>query len=142
MRGQVLPQCSHTKFIGIVLDDKFSFSVHITNVCNKISRNICFINKLSHFIPKKPLRCLYYSLIYLHLTYAIEAWGNSSRTKFSRLRRPLDRCLQILEKENNDSTYHVLKFFTLNEIYQFFTFLRFLSTILLVLVTIFVINFP
>ena len=124
IRGQVLPQWSHTKFLGIVIDDKLSFSAHITTVCNKISRNIGFINKLSHFIPKNPLRCLYYSLIYPHLTYAIEAWGNSSKTKLSRLRRLLDRCLKILGKESNDSTYHGLKLFTLNEIYQFFTFIR------------------
>ena len=58
IRGQVLPQCSDTKFLGIVIDDKLSFSTHITTVCNKVSRNIGFINKLSHLIPKKPLRCL------------------------------------------------------------------------------------
>ena len=28
----------------------------------------CFKNRISHFIPKKPLHSLYYSLIYLHLT--------------------------------------------------------------------------
>ena len=89
--GQVISQCSLIKLLGIVIDDKFSFSAHITTVCNKISRKIGFTNKLSHFIPKKPLRCLYYCLSYSHLTYVLEAWGNSSKTKLSRLRRLLDR---------------------------------------------------
>ena len=53
IRGQVLPQCSHTNFLGVVIDDELTFSAHITTVCNKLSCNIGFINKLPHFIPKK-----------------------------------------------------------------------------------------
>ena len=53
MGGQVLQQCSHTKFLGMVIDDKMFFPTHITTVYNNISRNIGFINELSHFIPKK-----------------------------------------------------------------------------------------
>ena len=32
IRGQVLPQCSHPNFLGMVIDDKLPFSAHITNV--------------------------------------------------------------------------------------------------------------
>ena len=124
IRGQVLPQCSSIKFLGVVIDDKLSFSAHITSVCDKVSRNIGFMKKVSHIIPNKPLRCLYYSLVYPHLTYAIEAWGNSSKTKLSRLRRLLDRCLKILGSTRNNATYRDLKLFTLNEIYHFFTLIR------------------
>ena len=45
IRGQVLPQCSHSKLLGIVIDDKLSFPAHITTVCNENSRNIDFIKK-------------------------------------------------------------------------------------------------
>ena len=63
MRGQVLPQCSQTIFLGLVFDDKMPFSAHTTTICTKIYRYIGFMNKLSHFIPKKPLTCLYHSPI-------------------------------------------------------------------------------
>ena len=79
------------------------------------------MKKLSHIILKKPLRCFYYSLIYPHLTYAIEAWGTSSKTKFYRLGRLLDRCLTILGSTINSATYRDHKLLTLNEIHQFFT---------------------
>ena len=39
IRGQVLPQCWSIKFLGIGIDDKLSFSAHITSVCNKVCRN-------------------------------------------------------------------------------------------------------
>ena len=65
LRGQVLRQCSHIKFLVMFIDDKLSFSAHITTVCNKISCKIGFINKLSDFNPKKPLHCVYYTLIYI-----------------------------------------------------------------------------
>ena len=123
VRGQVLPQCSHTKLLGIAIDENLSFSAQITTVCNKISRNIGFINKLSHFISKKTLRCLYCSHIYPHLTNAIETWGNSSKTKLSILRRLLDRFLKILRKSGNDSRNHGFKLCALNETYQFFAFI-------------------
>ena len=53
IRGQVLPHCSSIKFLGFVIDDELSFSLHITSICNKISRNIGFMKKLLHIISKK-----------------------------------------------------------------------------------------
>ena len=105
IKGQVLTQCSSIKFLEVVINDKLSFSAYIKSSCNKVSANIGLIKKLSHIILKKPLRCLYYSLIYPHLTYAIKAWGNSSKTKLFRLRRLLYRCLEILGSTRNDATY-------------------------------------
>ena len=34
IRGQVLPQCSHTKFLDKVIGDNLYFFAHITTVCN------------------------------------------------------------------------------------------------------------
>ena len=101
--GQILLQYSHSIFVGIVIDDNLSFSAYIKTVCYNTRCHKGF--KRNHFIPslKKTLRCLYYSLIYPYLTNTIEAWANSSKTKFFRLRRLLDRDLNILGKASNDS---------------------------------------
>ena len=115
--GQVLPHCPSIKFLWVVIEDKLSISAHITSACNKVSRTIWFAKKILHSIPKKPLRCPYFSPVYPHLTYTIEAWGNSSRTKLSR-------CLKILGSTRNNATYRDLKLFTLNAISQFFALIR------------------
>ena len=42
----VIQKVSSTKFLGIIVDDKLSWKLHVDNVCKIISRNICNLNKV------------------------------------------------------------------------------------------------
>ena len=40
IRNESINYVNEIKFLGIILDDKLKFSNHISNVCNKISKNL------------------------------------------------------------------------------------------------------
>ena len=50
---------SHIKFLGIIVDNKLSWKLHIDNICKTISRNIDIINRLKFHIPVSSLLMLY-----------------------------------------------------------------------------------
>ena len=50
-----------------------------------MSRNVGMINKLKHFVPKRILLSLYYTLLMPYLNYGILAWGNSCKTYLNKL---------------------------------------------------------
>ena len=64
------------KFLGVTVDNKLSFTYHISNVSSKISRSCSILFNLSHFLPQQTLKKLYYSIMYLFITYVIEVWAN------------------------------------------------------------------
>ena len=63
------------KLLGLYLDTKLSFNIHIDNLNMKLSKIIYLIKRLS-YLNIKNLILLYKSLFLSNLTYGIEIWGN------------------------------------------------------------------
>ena len=61
-----------------------SWKNHILNISKKISRAIGIMYKLIPFLPLKAMKNVYYSLIYSHIIYAIEAWGSAFKTELEK----------------------------------------------------------
>ena len=66
------------KFLGVVLDDKLRFDVHINQIACKVSKLIGLLCKLKIFFPSEILRSLYLTLVYPYLNYCILAWGSTN----------------------------------------------------------------
>ena len=75
-----LEQVSHTKFLGVVVDSKLSWKLHVENICKTISRNVGIINRLKSHLPQRSLLMLYSSLILPYLNYGLLLWGNTYQT--------------------------------------------------------------
>ena len=76
----VIEQKEYIKYLGVLIDAKLTFKQHISAVSKKISRTIGLMYKLRHYVSKKILVMLYYSLIHPFLIYAVPVWGNANVT--------------------------------------------------------------
>ena len=65
----------YVKYLGVLLDTKLSFCHHISSIKKNISRAIGIMHKMKTFVYRNILICLYYSLVYPFLIYAIPIWG-------------------------------------------------------------------
>ena len=72
-----------TKFLGLHIDCKLDWKVHIQNVKNKIAKNCAILTKVRHKLNDAAMYTLYMSFIVPYLNYCCEIWGNNyvSRTK-------------------------------------------------------------
>ena len=77
MNRQAIAQKEYVKYLGVLIDSKLTFQFHITGVTKKVSRAIGLMYKLRHYVCKKIIISIYYSLIYPFLIYAIPIWGAS-----------------------------------------------------------------
>lgn len=66
------------KLLGIHIDSKLNWSIHIDSVCKKISRVSYLLWKLKDFVSKDYLRLAYYGLFQSHILYGLLAWGHST----------------------------------------------------------------
>ena len=50
MRGFPISKTSHTKFLGIILDEKLNFKLHVEHVCNVLARAIGAVGRISNLL--------------------------------------------------------------------------------------------
>ena len=68
---QTIIQTNCSKFLGIHIDDKLKWNIHIDKIKLYISSSLFAINKIKHFAPKIIMKTLYYSMIFPYLIYGI-----------------------------------------------------------------------
>ena len=87
-----------TKFLGVLIDENLTWKDHIDAISKTMSRNIGMINKLKHFVPKRILLSLYYTLVMPYLNYGILAWENSCKTYLNKLLKLQKRAIRHIRK--------------------------------------------
>ena len=108
------------KYLGVMIDSALTWKYHISYVCAKLSRNTGVISKLRHYLPLKQLTQIYYNLIYPYISYAIVAWGSTSKTNLLKIQTKQNHVirlmffalplLNILEMLTVANRLHALKF--------------------------------
>ena len=86
-------QVKHVKYLGMIVDDKITWSQHVDYISSKITHNIGISKRIRHFIPKESLLLLYHTLIKPYFKYCSIVWVRCSETlgdklKPSRIRLP------------------------------------------------------
>ena len=80
-----LEKVKSTKFLGLHIDECFSWENHIGYCKSKIASGIYAINTSKHILPERNLKTLYYSLVHAHLLYGIQLWGNAYHKYIGKL---------------------------------------------------------
>ena len=70
---------SHTKYLGMLIDEMLSSNKQIENICTKLARANSILLKLRHFLPKKTCASAYFSLFYSHVLYGCLVWSYSTQ---------------------------------------------------------------
>ena len=83
-------------YFGVLIDSTLSWKNHILNISKKIARAIGIMYKLRPFLPLKVMRNVYYSLIYSHIIYAIEAWGSAFKTELEKILVLQKRAMRLM----------------------------------------------
>ena len=102
------------KFLGVTLDSKLTFSVHIDHVCKKVAKSAGILYKLQKYLPTQSLINLYYTFIYPHLLYCNIAWGSAAQTNLEQLFILQKKCIRTINKAPYNS--HTNRFFHSNKI--------------------------
>ena len=91
-----------TKYLGILIDNKVSWSSHTKYANIKISKGIGVLTKLRYYVSKETLRMFYFSFVQPHLDYGLLVWNPIRKNLKKAIRR-------ILFKKFNDSTELLFK---------------------------------
>ena len=71
----MVTQVSCSKFLGIILDNKLNWTSHIAFIKNKIANGMGILLKARKVLKKSVLHQLYYSNIYIHISFTVLWYG-------------------------------------------------------------------
>ena len=88
------------KFLGVTIDNKLKFNLHISNIATKVSKSIGILYKISNYLPSVTLLKIYNSLVHSHFMYSNAIWGGTYGTHIHPLIILQKKCLRIINKTN------------------------------------------
>ncbi|WP_419641917.1 reverse transcriptase domain-containing protein, partial [Thiolapillus sp.] len=85
LKDNHIEQVHEHRYLGIIIDDEFSWRPHITSTCKTILKNLYLLSQLKHFVDTSKQKLFYYAHISPHLTYASTVWDGCSDILFHKL---------------------------------------------------------
>lgn len=107
-----IEKVSSVTYLGLKIDENFSWSPHIDFICSKLRILLCKFYHLSYRLPTSTLKCLYHSIVESILSYALDSYGLTFKTNIDKLEMLQIRFLKLLvnkkTKDNCKNNYQKL----------------------------------
>ena len=111
------------KYLGVQIDDNFTFKTHFNFLYSKLSRTLVVMFKVKHYLPKTYLLLLYKTLFHPHLIYCISAWSSTFSTYLNPLPTLQNKAIKLIESlshwQSSTKAYKKLKILKINKLVKF-----------------------
>lgn len=107
---QSIKRVDSIKYLGIIIDEKLSFSPHITSLSNRARKLINIMRLLRNSADVQTLKKVYTALCESVLSYCISCWGGSAKSHMIAVERAQRSILKVmLKKPRRFSTFYLFK---------------------------------
>uniref|UniRef100_A0A8C6LUY9 Reverse transcriptase domain-containing protein n=1 Tax=Nothobranchius furzeri TaxID=105023 RepID=A0A8C6LUY9_NOTFU len=95
-----IKRVQEVKYLGVIIDEKLSWKLHINSVKTKISKTIALLHRAKGLLDNNSLYLLYNSLIVPYLNYCIEIWGTTYKTYTNSIYILQKKAIRIITRSN------------------------------------------
>ena len=85
MSGQNIITKTHSKYLGVILDESLSFHSHLNIIKYKLNRANGILAKLRHYVISESLKAIYYSVFDSHKRCACQVWSQSKNQLLTQI---------------------------------------------------------
>ena len=107
--NEIISETKSSKFLGMHIDNKQNWKMHIDYVSGKIARGIGILKKAWKFLSNECMTNLHYAFIYPFLIYCNHNCGNTYETTLSKLQLLQNKAIRITTgsppRTNNETLY-------------------------------------
>ena len=106
VKGEQVQRVSHTKFLGLHIDENVNWSYHINEVCTKLSKICGVLYRVRDQLTTESLLSIYYTLCYPHLIYCVSIWSSTWPSFLSKIfiaQNKIVRCIMFKKKFDSAS---------------------------------------
>lgn len=125
INGHRLRPSKFVKYLRVYIDENMNWRHHIDFVCNKLKRANGALCKLRHYVDKKTLLALYFSLFHSHMAYGAQIWGQRQNLHTRRVHILQKQALRIMSFSDFRAPSNPL--FLNYTLLTFFDFIKYLN---------------
>ena len=79
MGGHIIERTKSYKYLGLLVDENFSWSEHIIDLCTKLSQVAGVIFKIRSLLNKQAMMLIYHGLVGSKLRYGLICWATADK---------------------------------------------------------------
>ena len=121
--GDRIEFVDHAKFLGVLLDDKLNFKLHVGQVVGKIAKHAGILYKIRNRLPRTARIRYYNSFVLPYLTYNVHHWGNTNDVHLKSLvltQKRIIRCIADADYlAHTTPIFHQLGILKLEDVYKY-----------------------
>ena len=107
--NELISETKSSKFLGVHIDNKLNWKLHVDYVSGKIARGIGILIRARKVFSNECMTYLYYAFVYPYLIYCNHIWGNTYKTTLSKLQILQNKAVRIVTgsppRTNNETLY-------------------------------------
>ena len=100
----------YIKHLGVLIDSKLSWKLHIREISKKVSHSVGILAKMRHYANINVLTKLYYAIIYPFLIYGLLAWGSTYPTTLKSIVILQKKAVRIITSSKHDARVQMCYF--------------------------------
>ena len=115
---------THVKYLGLLLDNKLNYQLHISSLKTKLSRLCGLARRVNIYFNLQTAKKFYYAFVYSTITYCISVWGGkilltSSSTQLEKWHEKIVKILFIRYTYSGECIFKKFQILKLRDIYKF-----------------------
>ena len=99
LNNKIIKYQNTVRYLGLMLDNRLKFDIHIETISKKISKSTGIFYKLRSITGGECLNILYHSLVSPYLSYCSLIWGKAYPTHLKCLETLQKRCIRIINNK-------------------------------------------
>ena len=114
-----ISQVKHTKFLGVIIDERLNRKEHINIVANKISKLTGLLCKARHPATRSLIKSMCYALIYPYKFYGNVVWANTYQSNLNKIYKLQKKIVRVMAfKDYNHSSKPLFNEQNILNVYQ------------------------
>ena len=106
--GHDISNVSQQKLLGLLIDNKLTFSAHIDNLCSALSSKISLLRQLSAYVTADVLKKFYQGYILPLIDYGSIAWSETSSANIERILKLQKRAARIILRADFNTSSSIM----------------------------------
>jgi hypothetical protein len=105
INNETLKEVDSAKYLGVYMDNKLNWNVHIDNIKLRLSKGISILSLIRHFVPETILRSLYFTFINSHTDYNLINWGTAPSSYMDTIHSKTRKAIRIISFKDIDEPH-------------------------------------
>ena len=105
----VIASEKHVEVLGVVIDCRLNFSLHISSVCEKVARQLNALDRISNYLDVSARRMICNCFVASNFNYCPLMWHFCGVSNTNKIEKIEERCLRTVYKDHVSSHDRLLE---------------------------------